>query len=893
MTDLSPPEIQAPPSAPERVGTRPCVLLVDDQPARLLTYEAILEGVGVDCVRALSGREALERLLRQQFAVILLDVCMPDMDGFETARMIREHPRFERTPIIFVTGVHLSELDTLKGYEVGALDYIQVPVVPEILRSKIALLVELYGRRSQLEALNKALADAHQIPGAARSREARSSALVRLGDLFRSITEPSDLAFAAAQLLGETLGVSRCGYGTIDTVAETISIERDWNAPGVESIAGVLRFREYGTYIDELKRGETVVCSNVELDSRTAPYADRLKALQAWSFVNMPVIEQEGAVALLYLNHALPRSWPEEELSFIRDIAERTRIAVERRRHEQAVALDLKRTRLLRDLAARLVGEDDISTLLGEILDAAIDIANADCGTIQLLEKSTDTLVFVATRGIDPTLATHFASVSAESSTSCGLALASGKRVFVDFDTEGPDPDGSLRLHFQHGLRSAQSTPLMTRAGRPLGMFSTHWRSHRRLDEGVLRFLDLLARQAADLLERAQDARALRLQEQQLREADRRKDEFIAILAHELRNPLVPIRTGIELLKRATSNPQIIDTIRPMMERQMGHVIRLINDLLDVSRVTSGKIEIKPELIALAAVVDSAVEAHREALTAKALNLEIDLSEPDREVHVDPTRFAQVIGNLLHNATKFTPVGGMIGISACVEAGDDDVSSVLRLSVSDSGVGIAPDILPRIFELFAYSDKAGRTPHGGLGIGLGLARRIVELHRGTIEARSDGLGCGSQFIVRIPTLPMREEPLPDPADDSTLPSDLRILVVEDNPDAASAMKLFLGIAGAQVTIEHSGHEGLIRAHQVQPHIVLLDIGMPDMDGYTTCRELRKAHGSHLTIIALTGWGQEKDRQKALGAGFDSHLTKPVEPEQLLKTIRRTLQTRAP
>ena len=960
---------------------QPSVLLVDDQPARLLTYESILQGVGVTCVRALSGREALERLLRQDFAVIVLDVSMPEMDGFETARFIREHPRFERTPIIFVTGVHTSQLDTLRGYEAGAIDYIPVPIVPEILRSKVALLVELYRRRSELERLNRELettrakleaesrssreesrahleeserryravfehpalmtlvleairdssgtisdwryrdananalellnrprealqgsrlseilpdragrlgplyakvlatmtpyryeaqlgdtnflislfpvdantivssglditsrirvereaqrasdadraekewlsavlnsmdeevyftnnqrrytyanpaalrefghtsvenvdvesivqnlevlrpdgtprplseapplralegevirgeeqlvriprsgelrhrqvssapvrgsdgeiigsvsvvrdiTDQRRIDAGLRARSARSSALVRLGDRFRSLTDPAEIAFTAARILGETLGVKGCGYGTIDPVAETIFIARDWCAPGARSIAGLLRFRDHGTYIDDLKRGETVVCIDVDSDPRTASFATRLKALNAFSFVNMPITENGAFVALLYLLDDKPRQWPQEDLAFIRDVAERARA-------EQA----------------------------------------------------------------------------------------------------------------------------------------------------------------------------LRTGAQQLRDADRRKDEFIAMLAHELRNPLVPIRTGVELLKSARDQPQLLDSIRPMMERQIGHMVRMIDDLLDVSRITSGKIELQRRPVTLASVLGSAIEANRAAIDANDLDLTVNLSEPHWTLNVDPTRFAQVISNLLQNAAKFTPRGGQIWVGVTIEQAAGPHPE-LSLKVTDSGVGISADMLPRVFDLFAQAPHRGHSAQSGLGIGLALSRRLVEMHGGTITARSDGVGTGSEFTVTMPA--PRGVDLKDPTSNSeqgTLEK-IRVLVIDDNRDSADATALFVGGKGAVTRVAYDGESGLAALASFQPEVVILDIGMPGLDGYEVCRRIRQLEGcSNLGIIAITGWGQQQDKQRASHAGFDAHLTKPADPVELEQVV---------
>jgi signal transduction histidine kinase/DNA-binding response OmpR family regulator len=878
----------------------PLVLLVDDQPARLLTYESVLSGVGVTCVRALSGEEALGRLLKQTFALILLDVSMPGMDGFETARAIREHPRFERTPIIFVTGVHVSEIDTLRGYEVGAIDYISVPLVPEILRSKVALLVELYKRRTELDGLNRALESARReleqerqhrsqpvgTQVALRLNELRSRALLRLADTSRTVTNPIDLAHAAAQILGETLSVSRCGYGTMDLVAETITVERDWCSPGVMSLAGKLNFREYGSYVDDLKRGETVICSDVRLDPRTRANSDRLEALGARAFVNMPIVENGSVVALLFLNHAAVREWTDEELGFFREAAGRTRIAVERRRHEEAIAADLTITTLLRDLATREVSDSAVNELSKEILSAAIAIVEADGGTLQLLDEPTQELYFAATLGLDPALVAHFSRVNATSKSPCGVALASGKRSFVDYDAPAPDdPDGTLRVHFEHGLRFGQSTPLITRTGRALGMITTHWVKRPEISERELRYLDLLARQTADLVERTQAEQALRISTQELRDADRRKDEFIAMLAHELRNPLVPIRTAIELLKKSSENPSVVETIRPMMERQVKHMVRLIDGLLDVSRVTSGKMELSREAVSVSTLITGAVEANREALNQGGIALAMNIGRPDLIVDVDATRFTQILSNLLNNAAKFTPPGGQVSVCDSLDRGQAG-DCWLSITVTDTGIGISQELLPRIFDLFAQAESAGRNRHRGIGIGLALARRLAEMHWGTLEARSNGLNQGSSFVLRIP---IRE---PKPSEESTdsqpalALTGLRVLVIDDTRDAADVMQMLIESDGGIADVAYDGASGVTLAQDNEPEVILLDIGMPDMDGYETCRAIRKLVGKNVLIIAMTGWGQEEVKRRALEAGFDAHLTKPVNPDKLTDLIHQ-------
>jgi signal transduction histidine kinase/DNA-binding response OmpR family regulator len=875
-----------PASSTPTAAELPNVLLIDDQPARLLTYESILSGVGVNCIRALSAEEALAKLMRHSFAAILLDISK-GTDGFETARLVREHPRFERTPVIFVTGAQVSELDRLKGYEAGAIDYISVPIVPEILRSKVALLVELHRRRAELEALNRNLEaiEHRQVNEDLRRRDLRSRALLCLADQFRSLMDPADLAVAAARVLGETLAIDRCGYGIVDPATETVGIERDWNAPGIESLAGVLALREHGILIDDLRNGETVVCADVECDARTSARSEYLESLRVRAFVAVPILENGTVAALFYLNHSRPRQWPFDEIEFIQDVAERTRATVERRRVERSMQADLEIMGLLRDLAARTVAEDDVQSLFDDILAAAVRIARADAGSLQLLDARGQELYFVSRRGLDPDLTRHFECVSATSGSPCGVALATGERAYVDFDAPGrEDADGSSRLHLQFGFRSAQSTPLLSRSGRALGMFSTHWRAHRRLADREWRYLDLLARQAADLIERTQAEKSLRARELELREADKRKDEFIAMLAHELRNPLVPIRTGVELLKRAREQPSLIETIRPMVERQIVHMVRLIDDLLDVSRITSGKIELRRRDASLSSLVGSAIEANRDAIAAAKLELVVSLSDPHVTLHVDPTRFSQILSNLLQNAAKFTPPGGRISVISGAERNPASGTTELLIRVIDTGVGIPQSSIARIFELFAQAGSDGQTSHPGLGIGLTLARRLAELHGGRLEARSEGVDKGSEFILRMPA---PEAPPGVQADAEHAPASLAgiaVVVIDDNRDGADIMGYLLQDFGATVDVAYDGLSGLDMVRRVRPAVVLLDIGMPELDGYEVCRRLRREFAERLGIIALTGWGQEQDRRLALEAGFDAHLTKPADPGLLAATI---------
>ena len=375
--------------------------------------------------------------------------------------------------------------------------------------------------------------------------------------------------------------------------------------------------------------------------------------------------------------------------------------------------------------------------------------------------------------------------------------------------------------------------------------------------------------------------RSLRESEEQLREAGRRKDEFLALLAHELRNPLAPIRTGLELIRVAGNSTAAVERVRAVMERQVGHMVRLIDDLLDVSRITSGKIRLQREPTSLRTLVNNAVEANRTTIAEKDLALRVDV--PDVVLDVDPTRFVQVISNLLHNAAKFTEAGGSIGVSAQLTPADAAGVQALSLSVSDSGIGIPVEFQPQVFELFSQGARNSSEP--GLGIGLALARRLVEMHGGEIEVRSQGAGHGSEFVIRVPV--SEGTPLLDvPVSSRMSRVDCRVLVIDDNSDAASTVAMLIEQLGGECMTAHDGESGLRGILEYRPEVVLLDIGMPGMDGYETCRRIRQDFGEELVVVALTGFGQEQDKDAAVTAGFDAHLTKPADPAALLDVLRQ-------
>jgi signal transduction histidine kinase/ActR/RegA family two-component response regulator len=362
-----------------------------------------------------------------------------------------------------------------------------------------------------------------------------------------------------------------------------------------------------------------------------------------------------------------------------------------------------------------------------------------------------------------------------------------------------------------------------------------------------------------------------------LREADRRKDDFVTMLAHELRNPLAPVRNAVQMLKMPGLGRDTAREACDMMERQVAHLVRLVDDLLDVSRVTRGVIELRREHVDLAAIFAGAVEAAQPMFNARGHEAIVSMPSEPIVLDADPVRLAQVVTNLLVNAAKYTPPTGRIWLTG----GRDGPDAVVR--VRDSGAGIDPEFLPRVFDLFSQADRSLARTRGGLGIGLMLVRRLVELHGGTVSASSPGVGQGSEFVVRLPALPagVAECHRPTETPSAAAGPARRVLVVDDNVDAAESSAFLLRFSGHQVEIAHDGEAALRAVRDFRPEVVLLDIGLPGMSGYDVARELRaRPECEGLVLAAVTGYGQDDDRRRAREAGFDYHLTKPLDPDTL-------------
>jgi PAS domain S-box-containing protein len=366
-----------------------------------------------------------------------------------------------------------------------------------------------------------------------------------------------------------------------------------------------------------------------------------------------------------------------------------------------------------------------------------------------------------------------------------------------------------------------------------------------------------------------------------LLDADRRKDDFLAMLGHELRNPLGPIRNAVEVLRLRGPADPLLEEARGMIDRQVGHMARLVDDLLDATRIGRGRILLRREPCDLAALLRRTAEDYRSVLEASGLRLDVHAPPNPVWVDGDPTRLAQMIGNLVHNAHKFTDPGGAVAVSLA----DEDAHAVVR--VRDTGIGIEPDVLPRLFDVFAQADRSLDRSRGGLGLGLAVVRGLAELHGGSVSARSDGPGRGAEFTLRLPLGTPPSTPRHAPAPEAH-PARRHILVIEDNPDAAESARLLLSLAGHDVAVAHDGAEGLQLARQLPPDVVLCDIGLPaGLSGYDVARALRAdPRLASAFLIALTGYGRDEDQRHAREAGFDLHLTKPVDFDALRRALAR-------
>jgi len=544
-----------------------------------------------------------------------------------------------------------------------------------------------------------------------------------------------------------------------------------------------------------------------------------------------------------------------------------------RKRHEENL-------RFLADASAALAEIDHPESTLKRIAQLAVPHF-ADWSEVTVAEANGETRRLVATHW-DPERARFAEELerrfpSGESSASRKVIREGGSIFAPEVSDEmlreaarGPEHLSMLR---RLRLRSFICVPMRINARIRGSIAFATAESDRTYTEFDLKTAEELARRAAIALENAELVQALK-------DGDRRKDEFLAVLAHELRNPLAPVRNAIEILRATPAPTPQLQWTQDVIDRQVRQLSRLVDDLLDVSRITSGKIELRRECIELADAVRLALESSRPLIERGGHELTVRLPEEPVRLEADLARLAQVVSNLLNNAAKYTRPGGHIWVTA------ERIGPSAVIRVRDNGIGIKPSMLTHIFEMFTQLPGSGVHSQGGLGIGLTLVRRLVEMHGGSVEAHSEGIGRGSEFVVTLPLAGVDsasdECPAMPGAERDAHPK--RILVVDDNRDAADSLCMLLKSRGHDVRVAYDGLEAVGAAVAFGPEVALLDIGLPKLSGYEAARRIREAGGAETLLIAVTGWGQEEDRRRAREAGFDYHLTKPVDPLAISRLI---------
>ena len=681
------------------------ILVVDDLPEKILVYRAILDELEEEIVAARSGEEALRQVLQHEFAVVLLDVNMPGLDGFETAALIRSRKRSAHTPIIFVTAF-ADEMRTSEGYAHGAVDFILAPVVPEILRAKVKVFVELF---RMTETIRRHLEERISLAEERTRREAAEEANRRLSFLTH-----------AKSVIGRSLDLQE----TLHDILQVI----------VPRLAGRALLAQKHDQIDQwqvfdaqLQDGSVSIVCRSSLAELPLPWRQT---------IDQVVSDSEGGVR----GHT-----PQDE--------------------PQTVVLALHgRQRVI--------------------------------GVLLLTDPAADQ----DWTGPDLTMAEALAS-------RCGIAI-----------------DNAL-LHAE------------------------------------------------------------------VREADRQKNEFLSMLAHELRNPLAPIRSAVDVLRLRGQGQPDVAWARDIIDRQVMHLVRLVDDLLDVSRITRGKIRLHCEPIAIQDIVAAAIETSRPLIEASGHRLQVSLPNERLDLNGDRTRLAQVLANLLNNAAKYTPSGGNITLDVQHSGGE----AVIR--VRDTGMGIPPEMLGKVFDLFTQVDRSIDRSQGGLGVGLTLVRKLVELHGGSVRVASEGSGKGAEFTVRLPLQSgsAMAERKPESAAAAPAADDkLRVLIVDDNNDAADSLARFFRHSGHETRVAYDGRDAIAAAGEFSPDAVVLDLGLPGIDGFAVARELRRhpvMRGA--AFVAVSGYGHEDFVRRSSEAGFDRHFAKPVDASALLDELVRLAVGRRP
>ncbi|MET0982577.1 MAG: PAS domain-containing protein [Telluria sp.] len=643
-----------------------------------------------------------------------------------------------------------------------------------------------------------------------------------LADRIRQLDNPDEVTGVACELLGRKLGASRVLYAEVDDERGTLFIRRDWTVEGFASLAGHTKtMDDFGPdVIADLRAGKAVINGDVEQDERTAGYLGAYEKIGVRADLLLPLVKAGKLRVILTIHSAAPRAWQEEECRLARETAERTWSALEAAQAQFALRTERDQSQYIFDSMAEGFA----------VLDRDWNIVRMNAEGLRLTQTSPEQVIGRSHWDVFPELK------GSETEVVYRRDMATGKTEIIEIPHTVPD--------------GAQ-------------MWS-EIRTHRSLDGGIAFFF-------RDVTERRAAQEALKI-------ADRRKDEFLAMLAHELRNPLAPIGAAAQLLQMARLDDARVRHTSQIIGRQVDHMTHLINDLLDVSRVTRGLVTLDNAPQDIRRIVAEAVEQATPLIQARRHHLVLHLPPERTMVMGDKKRLVQVFANILANAAKYTNAGGRIVLTTDVRA------SSVHVDVTDNGIGMAPDLAAHAFELFAQAERSSDRSAGGLGLGLALVKSLIELHQGTVACHSDGPGQGSTFSVCLPRLAVPERRDEVAFEERALPPAtraLRILVVDDNVDAATMLAMLLEASGHQVWTEHGARDGLARAQAELPDVCLLDIGLPDMDGNELAQRLRaQPDTARAVLIAVTGYGQEADRERTKAAGFDYHLVKPLDPKAL-------------
>ena len=648
---------------------------------------------------------------------------------------------------------------------------------------------------------------------------------LELSDMLRPLTDPDAIIALATGLLGNQLGASRVLYAEVDDAKGTFDVRHDWTDAGVASLAGNFnRLDEFGgEIIEALRAGTVVTVDDVANDQRTAAHADAYARMGVRAFLALPLVKSGRLSMVLLVQQEEPCRWRAEDMQRAQDMAERTWSYVETARAQAA-----------------LRAERDQSQYVFDSMTEGFAMLDPDCRLVQMNAEG------LRIGGLSPD--------------------AIGRKIWEIW----PKVVGS-------GLEDLYHRVMETGKGGSIEYRRTgdevSWvevRAYPALNGGLAVFY-------RDINERKQA-------EEKLKEADRRKDEFLAMLAHELRNPLAPIAAAAELLSIEGLNPEDVKHTSEVISRQVSHMTSLVNDLLDMSRVTSGLVTLVRAPMDIKSIMAEAIEQVEPMIRARDHHLAVLPAPVPALIWGDHKRLVQVLANLLNNAAKYTPPGGNIVLQ--VEAQEGYVG----LSVRDDGIGMSPELVESAFELFAQAQRSPDRADGGLGIGLALVRGIVELHGGTVTAHSQGVGKGSEFRVLLPRAgeiaAVAEQP-DHPLATQAGAAELKVLIVDDNVDAARMLAMLLKVAGQRVFVEHQPKHALEVARAAQPDVCLLDIGLPEMDGNELARRLRaQPETSKAVLIAVTGYSQEKGSASPIAPEFDHHMVKPIETGRLLALLRQ-------